>query len=188
MTPDDDTLAIEQLAAHIVKAADEILDDEWATAGMEPTYALPVLAALADAKDALQAIYKQLEVHLWDLLAADDQTDLQVAGCAVTRRGNAPRYAWDKEALTSRVFMAALEDRHVDVETGEAESKEEAVFRGMVDAFALHTKGAPVRSGWLKAHGVDPDDYQNVDWEQPRSAKSLQWNARPNRNGEDQRG
>lgn len=149
----------------VIELADDLAKDKTAWDGCDLDDLVELLAKLEDAKKAAAAVYGMVErATLAALKAADVKQHLCEAG-AVERHGQRKSIKWDNKLLIGNVVAVALDtDRIVDTESGEAESREDCVQRALVDCYGLDLPSRAPRTGWLEAHGIDPDDYRSFEW------------------------
>lgn len=153
----------------VIELADDLAKDKAAWDGCDLDDLVGLLAKVEDAKKAAAAVYGMVErATLAALKAADAKQYLCEAG-AVERHGQRKSIRWDAKLLLGNVVAVALDrDRIVDVETGDAEPREDCVQRALTDCYGLALPSVRPRIGWLKDHGIDPDDYSTWEWGAPK--------------------
>lgn len=134
---------------------------------------VPLLARLADARDAIAVAYRHLEQLLCDRI---DGKRLVLDGYDVEVRRPRAGVVTDMPALVGAVYGAARDSRQVDTDTGEVEDPGEAVHRTYVDVFGLHNRSATFRKGSLSRLGIDVDEFQTFEG---YKAPTIQWHLRP---------
>lgn len=156
------TAAIEAVCADVIEVADdhrrEYVD------GLDLDRAVALAALIERARLALRHLRSEADRAV--LAALGDDREALVGGVAVQRRSSS-RHRWDNASLVSRIVTLAREDRHVDPDTGITEDPGDAVQRALIDAYGLDLPSRAPRLGWLRDHGLDPDDWRQTEWGAP---------------------
>lgn len=159
-----DDNGIARTAACVIELADRLAFDPEALDDLTLDERVQLLAKVADAKDALQSVYRKVERGCLQLM--EDKTHM-TDGIAVERHAGRQKVKWDAPLLRDHVVKAALATR-VDPDTGEVlAEKVDAVVDGLTQAYALDIPSVRPRAGWLKKHDLEPDSYRSFEWGAP---------------------
>jgi hypothetical protein len=151
------------MTASIYQSLAEFVPDieaELAAVGdTEPEALAFILAAIRDARADLAVVYGDVERRLLETMGSTKRFTVEGLGEVEQRRSN-KRNEWANQDLTQVVVARALDERKIDLETGEVlESEAQAVARVMSDC---------ARPSWrvtaLKSRGIDPDEFCHVEW------------------------
>lgn len=160
-----DRTTLLNLASRIDTTADDLAADPEALDDDTLDDLIHLLDRVAGAQAALGSIRGRVEREVMRRMT---DTQHEAHGVTVERKGRREKVQWDNARLAWVVAQQARAERIVDTETGEAEPMEDAVTRGLIDAYGLDTASKAPRSTWLKGHGIDPDDYREFEWGPPR--------------------
>lgn len=122
------------------------------------------LVRLAEARDAVQVLYKLTETACIHALDAAGVKVFEAEGVKAERHRARRGEKADAKLLLGHVAARALSERVLDPDTGEAEPREDAVVRGLCDAYGLDRPSVSFRKTWLVDHGLHVDDYVTCDW------------------------
>lgn len=162
-------------SACVTELADRLAEDPEALDDVDLDERVRLLGLVADAKDALQSVYKRVERGVLQLM--DDRAHSTEDGYALERHAAKDNLVTDMPRLVSAVYKVAVESREVN-DDGMIEDPGEVVLRTFVDTFGLHNKSATYRKGALKKLGLDPEEFEDFDgWKPPY----VTWVNRPKR-------
>lgn len=137
--------------------------DRWDTEHEEDSNALTELAALLFQLDLLISDVRMYRSRIEQEVARRSDTKLvEFPGGTAEVKAGAKRTQWDNDLLYSHVVSRALDERQVDEGTGEYEPEGQAVARVLNECARPSWRLTP-----LRARGIDPDQFCNVEWGTP---------------------
>lgn len=120
--------------------------------GLDPAKLVGLLEGCRRARADLAVIAADIEAELVEQLGRGRH---ELAGnVAVEVKGSPRRTGWEHDELWRRVLAAGLDERAVDLETGEIEREADALLRAVRECV-----GPSWKVTGLRDRGIDPDEF-----------------------------